>query len=72
MMTSDLVECRSDHDYIGQPLAFYWQDKRLEVMEILAENRTPWGYSFRVRNEDYGIFELNYDMNTDQWSVIQH
>lgn len=70
-MTSDRVECRSDHDYIGHPLAFYWQDKRLEVSEVLTQARTPWGYSFRVRNEDFGIFELTYDTNTDQWSIQQ-
>jgi hypothetical protein len=68
---SDRVECRSDHDYIGHPLAFYWQDKRLEVSEVLVQNRTPYGYSFQVRNKDFGIFELIYDTNTDEWSVHQ-
>ena len=70
-MPSDRVEIRSDHDYVGRPLAFYWQDKRLGVAEVLAQNRTPHGYSFQVRNEDFGIFELDYDTNTDQWSVHQ-
>ena len=67
----DRVICRSDHDYIGYPLAFYWQDQRLEVAEVLVQNRTPTGYSFRVRNEELGIFELDYDFITDQWSVYQ-
>ena len=66
---ADRVECRSDHDYIGHPLAFYWQDKRLEVSEVLVQIHTPHGYSFRVRNNDFGIFELIYDTNTDEWSV---
>ena len=70
-MASARVECRSDHDYIGHPLVFYWQDQRLEVTEILAQNRTPQGYSFRVRNEGLGMFELDYDINTDEWSVHQ-
>ena len=65
------VECRSDHDYIGRPLAFYWQDKRLRVVEVLAQSHTQSGYSFRVRTEDIGIFELDYDTNSDQWSVRQ-
>ncbi len=65
------VECRSDHDYIGHPLAFDWLDKRLPVVEILTQSRTPHGYSFRVRTEDYGVFALNYDANTDEWSVLQ-
>ncbi len=68
---SDRVECRSDHDYLGHPLAFYWQGKRLEVAEVLLQNRTPHGYSFQVRNNDFGIFELIYDTDTDEWSVHQ-
>ncbi len=67
----DQVICRSDHDYIGDPLAFYWQDQRLEVTEVLVQSRTPAGYSFRVRTAESGIFELNFDLNTDQWSVYQ-
>ena len=67
----DRVECRSDHDYFGHPLAFYWQDMRLEVAEVLSQNRTPHGYTFRVRNIDFGLFELDFDINTDEWSVQQ-
>jgi hypothetical protein len=70
-MSADMVECRSDHEYIGHPLAFFWQGQRLEVTEILAEQRTPQGYTFSVHNQVYGIFELSYDTNTDQWSVHQ-
>ena len=65
------VDCRSDHDYIGRPLAFDWQDKRLRFIEILTQIRTPQGYSFRVCTEDYGVFALNYDTNADEWSVLQ-
>jgi hypothetical protein len=68
---SDRVICRSDHAYIGDPLAFYWQDQRLEVSEVLLQNRTPTGYTFRVRTVESGIFELRYDLDTDQWSVEQ-
>jgi hypothetical protein len=70
-MPSDRVECRSDHAYIGLPLAFYWQNKRLEVAQILSENQNPNGYSFRVLNEELGYFELSYDFQTDEWSVQQ-
>ncbi len=70
-MTPAKVECRSDHDYIGRPLAFYWQDKRLPVAEIMTQNRTPLGYTFQVRTDDFGFFELYYDINTHEWSVQQ-
>jgi hypothetical protein len=65
------VICRSDHAYIGYPLAFYWQDQRLEVSEVLLEYHSPTGYTFRVRTHESGIFELVYDLRTDQWSVRQ-
>lgn len=67
----DLVECRSDFEYAQRPVAFYWQGQRLEVIELISQIQTPAGYSFRVRSEEHGIFELNYDLITDQWSVQQ-
>ncbi len=70
-MAADRVEIRSDHDYIGRPLAFYWQDERLEVSEVLTNLRTPYGYKITVRNNQAGIFELVYDFRTGEWSVRQ-
>jgi hypothetical protein len=67
----DQVICHSDHAYLGYPLAFYWQGQRLEVTEILEQIRTPLGYSFRVRNVEFGIFKLDYDLNADEWTVDQ-
>jgi hypothetical protein len=68
---SDRVECRSDFEYAQRPVAFYWQGERLSVAEILSQSRQPAGYSFRVLNEELGVFELDYDIHTDQWSVQQ-
>lgn len=68
---ADKVECRSDHAYPGYPIVFYWQGLRLLVDEIVAESETPRGHSFRVHNLVYGIFILNYESFTDQWSVEQ-
>lgn len=71
MSMDDLVECRSDFEYAQRPVAFYWQGVRLRVTEILSQSLHPEGYSFRVRDEERGIFELDYDSNADQWSVRQ-
>ena len=68
-MTGDRVECRSDHDYTGRPLAFYWQEQRLEVTEVLVQYRTPLGLSYQVQTASSGIFKLDYDTHTDEWSV---
>lgn len=70
-MAADRVEIRSNHEYIGRPLAFYWQDKRYEVTAVLAQSRTPEGYVYRVQAAGMGIFELIYNDSTDQWSVHQ-
>ena len=71
MTMADQVECRSDFTYAQRPVAFYWQGEHLQVAEVLSQTQSPRGYSFRVRSEELGIFELNYDINTDQWSVHQ-
>jgi hypothetical protein len=68
-MTGDRVECRSDHDYIGYPRAFYWQDQHLEVAQVIQEKRTPTGHSFLVRTTQGDHFLLNYEIDSDQWSV---
>jgi hypothetical protein len=68
-MSGDRVECRSDHDYTGRPLAFYWQDQRLEVAEVLVQYRTPQGLTYQVQTDGSGIFKLDYDTNADEWSV---
>ena len=71
MSTDDRVECRSDFEYAQRPVAFYWQGERLMVTEILAQSLHPEGNVFQVRNEEGGIFELDYDNSTDRWSVRQ-
>ncbi|PWB55673.1 MAG: hypothetical protein C3F13_03075 [Anaerolineales bacterium] len=70
-MAEAQVECRSDHDYIGRPLAFYWQDQRVVVEAVLLDKRIPTGYSFLVLTEKGDRFELDYDIDKDQWSVHQ-
>ncbi len=70
-MAGDRVECRSDHDYIGHPRAFYWQDVRLEVAKVLQEKRTPTGHWFLVRTGQGDQFELDFDIDSDQWSIHQ-
>ncbi len=67
----DQVECRSDFTYAQRPVAFYWQGERLEVAELVTQSRSPTGFSFRVRTVESGIFDLDYDINTDEWSVHQ-
>jgi hypothetical protein len=68
-MKADRVECRSDYDYIGRPLAFYWQGQRLEVAKVMDQTRTPSHYRFHVQTQENDSFKLEYDIKTECWSV---
>jgi hypothetical protein len=65
------VECRSDSEYAERPIAFYWQEQRLEIIEIASRRRTPEGKGFRVRTKDDQIFELFYNETSADWQVQQ-
>ncbi len=65
----EIVECRSDQEYAGRPVALYWQGKHLLVAGLLQEWRTPEGKRFLVRTEDGAVFELNYHEVEDSWRI---
>jgi len=67
---SEPVECRSDGDFAGRPLAIYWQGERLVVDKILASWRTPGKKCFRVTTLDEKAFECCYFEDKDTWTVI--
>lgn len=66
----DTVECRSDSEYAGRPLALTWQGRRLEIAEILARWRGPAEQGFRVKTVDGQAFELMYRELPDEWHVL--
>jgi len=63
------VECRSESSYAGRPIAVHWQERRLEVREVLASWREPGRIHFRVRLEPEQVFELAYDEASDSWQA---
>lgn len=65
------VECRSDTEYAERPLAFTWQEQRLEIQDILQSWRTPNGKRFRVLTADDQIFDLIFDETTAEWQIHQ-
>jgi hypothetical protein len=67
----DIVECRSDGDYAGRPLALHWQGKRLEVAQVINSWRKPEGKCFRVSTADGEVFELTYLEAQDFWVITQ-
>ena len=66
---NDLVECRSEANYAGRPIALHWQGQRLTVEEVMASWRAPEGVHFRVRTHGDQAFELVYNEAGDTWQV---
>ena len=71
-MGDELVHCHAGHAYPGRPLALRWEDKRLEVAEVLSEARTPLGKTFRVRVEDGRVFNLEYNEVEIRWEIREN
>lgn len=65
----DLVECHSGYKYADRPTAIYWQDQRLDVIDVLGRWRSPGMICFRVVTSDKRSFDLRYDEHTDVWHI---
>jgi len=68
--TGARVECRSDGDYAGRPLAIHWQGRRETVKIVLASWRTPEGKSFRVVTQADNVLECIFSETKDEWTVV--
>ncbi len=65
----ETVECRSDTEYAERPLSLVWQGRRYEIAEIFARWRGPSDKGFRVKTVEGYIFELTYQLISDDWHV---
>jgi hypothetical protein len=65
----DLVECYSSSKYAERPTAFYWQEERLEISQVIKHWRTPIGVVFWVETTDDQQFELSYNESSDEWRI---
>ncbi|MBI5296165.1 MAG: hypothetical protein HY869_11875 [Chloroflexi bacterium] len=65
----DIVECRSDSEYVERPLSLLWEGRRFEIAEILARWRGPGEKGFRVKTADGQAFELTYREIADEWQI---
>jgi putative sterol carrier protein len=66
---NEIVECHSGFTYADRPVGLTWEGHRLEIVQILAEWRTPEKNHFRVRTNDSREFELAYSHATDEWQI---
>ncbi len=65
----ELVESHSGFTYADRPVTLTWEGERLEIVEILAEWRTPEQKLFRVLTRDGRKFELAYSQVTEEWQI---
>jgi hypothetical protein len=68
---SKLVECHSGYLYAQRPTLFYWQGEKKLVEAVLDQWLTPTHRSFRVITPDQQIFELHFQLDIEDWEVIQ-
>ena len=62
------VVCRSDDSYPQRPVAFDWEDEKLEIKSIISRSRLPDGLIFRVITNKERIFKLYYQEEKSLWS----
>jgi hypothetical protein len=73
----DIVECHSSSTYPERPLALTWEGKRLEIMAILSQWRTPEALWFRVQTlrqaqcsaHDLRTFDLAFSEADNRWQI---
>jgi hypothetical protein len=64
------VRCYAGASYPERPVAFEWEGRWLEVIEIQRQARTPEGLSFDVLAEDSRRFRLHWDAGIGQWAIM--
>lgn len=66
---SELVECHSGFTYAEKPVALMWEGRRLEIMQITAQWRSPEAHHFRVCTGNGQEFELAYHEADNEWQI---
>jgi len=65
------VQCYSGRTYAERPTSFVWQGVFYKVEKVEREWREPGERRFRVCTEDNKSFELCYNEQKDEWSLIE-
>jgi hypothetical protein len=63
------VRCYAGAAYPERPVAFEWEGRWQEVVDLLGQARTPVGMVFDVLAKDGGAYRLAWDAGTDEWAV---
>ena len=65
------VRCYAGASYPERPVAFEWEGRWLDVIEVQREAHTPHGLVFDVVAEDGRRYRLDWNANEDSWSIIE-
>jgi hypothetical protein len=63
------VRCYAGAAYPERPVAFEWEGRWQQVVEVRRQVRTPEGLLFDVLAEDGRGVRLAWDAETDEWAV---
>jgi hypothetical protein len=63
------VECYSGSRYAERPRAFYYEDRRWQVVDVLRTEQHPGRRLFTVRTLEGDLFNLIYDEAFDRWRI---
>ncbi len=72
-MNEDLLtvraECYAGHRGEETPRAFWLNDRRVEVAEVLDRWLAPDHRYFKVRGDDGDVYILRHDPRADRWEM---
>jgi hypothetical protein len=64
------VRCYAGASYPERPVAFEWEGRWLEVVEVQRQARTPEGLRFDVLVADGRRYRLDWNTRTDEWVIM--
>ncbi len=66
------VHFRSESRYAERPTAFRWGGRRIAVLRVVAQGRTPSHLFFDVVGDDGGLYRLAYHPLSQTWDITPH
>ncbi len=65
------VKCYSGHTYAEEPRSFWWRGVVYEITEIEKSWHEPGKRCFRVKTGGNKLFQLCYNEQQRQWSIVE-
>ncbi len=70
-MTEDaIVEAYAGVSYPERPRSFVLHGRKIEVASVEWRKRTPNAILFHVRSREGKLYDLVYDLRTQEWQIL--